>query len=210
MATHILFHPDRCFGGDGVSGNLSMKGIGRDKATCCNWVYTLLQSFSCCEDIHTNMSYSPWWLTYHMCVDNPRSSEESSHWDRHWYIKYSRRNSSGGWHLFLQEFWWREILSWSPRVYIFRGKTIPVLVRWNESATIASKILVEMSVTLHVLNAMSRNSKNIKPFQQINGHKSPLSLPFLEYINTPKDHLVVCLEVPRSMDLLQIGAITRL
>ena len=92
-----------------------------------------------------------------------------------------------------------------PPVCEFRGKTIPALVRWNESATITSEILVEMLATLDVLNVIPRDDTNIKPFLLIDGHKSRLELPFLEYINTPKDHWVVCLGVPYGTALWQVG-----
>ncbi len=77
-----------------------------------------------------------------------------------------------------------------PPVCKFRGKIIPALVRWNESATITSDILVEMLATLDVLQVIPRDD-NIKPFLLIDRHKSRLETPFLEYINTPTDHWVV-------------------
>ncbi len=75
-------------------------------------------------------------------------------------------------------------------------ETIPALIQWNESATITSEILVEMLETLDVLNVTPQDDKYVKPFLLIDGHNSRLQLPFLEYINIPKDHWVVCLGVP--------------
>ena len=54
----------------------------------------------------------------------------------------------------------------------FRRKTIPVMVRWNETATITSKILVDMRATIDVLNVIPRDDKSIEPFLLIDGHKS--------------------------------------
>ena len=65
------------------------------------------------------------------------------------------------------------------------GKTTPLLVQLNESVTITSEILA----TLDVLNVIPRDDKNISPFLLIDGHKNlPHLIPFLEYINTSKDH----------------------
>ena len=39
----------------------------------------------------------------------------------------------------------------------------------------------------------------------LDGHGSRLQLPFLQYINTPKDHWVVCIGVPYGTALWQVG-----
>ena len=39
----------------------------------------------------------------------------------------------------------------------------------------------------------------------LDGHKSRLELPFLQYINTPRDHWVVCIGVPYGTALWQVG-----
>jgi len=62
-----------------------------------------------------------------------------------------------------------------------------------------------MLATLDVLNVIPRDDNNAKPFFLIDGHNSRLQLPFLEYINTPKDHWVVCLGVPYGTALWQVG-----
>ena len=42
-------------------------------------------------------------------------------------------------------------------------------------------------------------------FLLLDGHGSRLQLPFLQYINTPKDHWVVCIGVPYGTTLWHIG-----
>ena len=39
----------------------------------------------------------------------------------------------------------------------------------------------------------------------LDGHGSRLELPFLQYINTPRDHWVVCIAVPYGTALWQVG-----
>ena len=53
------------------------------------------------------------------------------------------------------------------------GKVVPALVRWNESATITSEILVEMLVTIDAINIFPRTN-NVKPFLLFDGHQSQL------------------------------------
>lgn len=74
-----------------------------------------------------------------------------------------------------------------PPSCIFRGKEVPALVRWNESGTITSEILVEMLKTLDMMDFFPR-SQDKKPFLLLDGHGSRLEMPFLQYINTPTDH----------------------
>ena len=87
-----------------------------------------------------------------------------------------------------------------PPSCIFRGRDIPELVRWNESGLITPGILVEALTTLDVLNVIPRND-NLKPFLLLDGHGSRLEMPFLQYINNPEDHWVVCLGVPYGIAL---------
>jgi len=39
----------------------------------------------------------------------------------------------------------------------------------------------------------------------MDGHSSRLELPFLQYINNPKDHWVTCIGVPYGTALWQVG-----
>lgn len=86
----------------------------------------------------------------------------------------------------------------------FRNKDIPSLVRWNESGSITSEILVEALSTLDIMGVIDRSS-NKKPFLLLDGHGSRLEMPFLKYINTPEDYWVVCLGVPYGTALWQVG-----
>ncbi len=85
----------------------------------------------------------------------------------------------------------------------FCGKDIPALVLWNKSELITSGILVEALRTLDVLNVIPRND-NIKPFPLLDGHGSRLEIPFLQYINYPDYHWVVCLGVPYGTAIWQV------
>ena len=67
---------------------------------------------------------------------------------------------------------------------MFRGKEIPALIKWNDTATITSDILIEVLSTLDHLQVIPRND-DIKPFLLLDGHGSRLEFPFLRYINTP-------------------------
>ena len=86
----------------------------------------------------------------------------------------------------------------------FHGKKILALSRWNESATMTSNILVDVLKTLDCLDVVKRVGKK-RPFLLIDGHKSRLEMLFLQYINTPVDHWVVCLGVPYGTALWQVG-----
>ena len=86
----------------------------------------------------------------------------------------------------------------------FRGKEIPAMIRWNESATITSEILVDMLKTLDRLDVFPRRRNSPKPFLLLDGHQSRLEMPFMRYINTPKDNWYVCLGVPYGTALWQV------
>ena len=89
-------------------------------------------------------------------------------------------------------------------VYQFHGKTIPALIWWNESAILISNILVDVLKILDCLDVVKRVSKK-HPFLLIDGHKSRIKMPFLQYFNTPADHCMVCLGVPYGTVLWQVG-----
>ena len=87
---------------------------------------------------------------------------------------------------------------------VYRGKTVPALVRWHESASITSDILVEMLRTLDEMDLIPREA-NVKPFILLDGHRSRLEMPFLRYVNTPEDHWIACIGVPYGTALWQVG-----
>ena len=67
-----------------------------------------------------------------------------------------------------------------------------------------SDILVDVLKTLDCLGVVKRDSGS-RPFLLIDGYGSRLEIPFLQYINTPADHWVVCLGVPYGTALWQVG-----
>lgn len=206
MVTHKLCHPDRCFVGDEVGGNLSMKGDGHAGGKL---LLTGQGSVPYARASHVEKRFTMIGLTALdgtpvLCVlilqgvnkdlsietgiditVDPKGRPEDG--DTYFFQNTGVGNYFPG-----------------PPVCQYRGKTIPALIRWNESATITSEILVEMLSTLDVLNVIPRDD-NIKPLLLIDGHKSRLEIPFLEYINTPTDHWVVCLGVPYGTALWQVG-----
>ena len=87
---------------------------------------------------------------------------------------------------------------------MYNGKKVPAFIRWHESASITKNILVEALQTLDSYNIFNQTNR-VKPFFILDGHKNRLELPFLQYINTPKDHWVVCIGVPYGTALWQVG-----
>ena len=86
----------------------------------------------------------------------------------------------------------------------FNGKEIPAMIRWHESGSITSEILVDALKTLDNLKVFPRND-GVSPFLLLDGHSSRLQAPFLQYINTPEDHYVTCIGVPYGTALWQVG-----
>jgi len=89
-------------------------------------------------------------------------------------------------------------------VCTFRNKKVPALIRWTESASITSQVLVEALQVMDELELFPRTD-TVKPFLLLDGHGSRLEMPFLHYINNPKDHWVVCFGVPYGTALWQVG-----
>ena len=87
----------------------------------------------------------------------------------------------------------------------YDGKKVPAFIRWQESPSITTHILVEALQTLDSYNIFHWTDK-VKPFLIfLDGLKSGLEFPFLQYIDTPKDHWVVCICVPYGTALWQVG-----
>ena len=78
------------------------------------------------------------------------------------------------------------------------------MIRWNESGSITSEILVDALKTLDELRAFPRDD-DVSPFLLLDGHPSRLQAPFLKYINSPEDHYVTCIGVPYGTALWQVG-----
>ena len=65
-------------------------------------------------------------------------------------------------------------------VYNFKGKMVPAVVRWHESASITSDILVEVFQTIDHHNLFPRTADRAKPFVLIDGHGIRPEMPFLQ------------------------------
>ena len=68
-----------------------------------------------------------------------------------------------------------------------------------------SEVLTEAFQTLDHYDVFQRENSSILPFALLDGHLSRLELPFLKYINTPKENWVVCIGVPYGTTLWQVG-----
>ena len=203
--THKLCHPELCFVGDEVGGNLSMKGDGHAggqkfltgtgtvpyrKCSNSEKRFTLIgltaldgQPVMCVLILKGNRRN----LSVETGIDItviPDGQEDNNSF---FFVNTGPGKYFPG-----------------PPTCTFRGKEIPALVRWNESGSITSQILVEMLQTLDMLGVIPRE-ENIKPFLLLDGHGSRLEVPFLQYINTPTDHWVVCIGVPYGTALWQVG-----
>ena len=206
MVTHKLCHPDRCFVGDEVGGNLSMRGDGHAGGKL---LLTAKGSVPYGRASHTEKRFTMIGLTALdgtpvLCVLILQGMKRDLSVETGIDITVNPvgKTDDGDTYFFNNTGTGKYFPG--PPTCQFRGKTIPALVRWNESATITSEILTEMLATLDVLSIIPRDD-NIKPFLLIDGHKSRLEIPFLEYINTPTDHWVVCLGVPYGTALWQVG-----
>ena len=90
----------------------------------------------------------------------------------------------------------------------FQGKKVPVFICWNELVSITTEILVEMLQAIDALNLFLRMN-GVKPFLFLGGYGSQLQLPFLWYINSPKDYRVACIVIPHGTALWQLGGLQR-
>ena len=80
------------------------------------------------------------------------------------------------------------------------------MIRWSDSGSITSEILVDTLKTLDSLGVYARDdNQHLRPFLLLDGHQSRLQVPFLEYINRPEDNWVVCIGVPYGTALWQVG-----
>ena len=201
-----LLHPDQCFVGDEVGGNISMKGYGHvggrkllsapesvayNRLSVSDKRFTLIGL--------TALDGSPV-----MCILIIQGKRKDLSVETGIDIRVTPDGdpNNGDTYFFSNS---------GPGKYFpgpptcqFRGKEIPSLVRWTESGSITSEILVEALSTLDVLNVVDR-SDDRKPFLLLDGHGSRLEMPFLKYINTPEDYWVVCLGVPYGTALWQVG-----
>jgi len=201
-----LLHPDQCFVGDEVGGNISMKGDGHvggrllltspesiayDRVSVSEKRFTLIGL--------TALDGSPV-----MCILIIQGKRKDLAVETGIDIRVTPDGDAndGDTYFFTNSGLGKYFPG--PPTCRFRNKDIPSLVRWNESGSITSEILVEALSTLDILGVIDRSS-NKKPFLLLDGHGSRLEMPFLKYINTPEDYWVVCLGVPYGTALWQVG-----
>jgi len=202
---HKIIHPELCFCGDEVGGNISMKGdghhggelllaekgtIAQRKASTRNRKFTLigLTSFTgkpimCVIIIEGKLPNGSIEAGVDIRIQpNGKSTDKD----------FIFNNSGKGKHF-----------PGGPEC-VYRGKTVPALARWHESASITSEILVDMLKTIDEMELINRNN-DAKPLVLLDGHRSRLELPFLKYVNTPQDHWIACIGVPYGTALWQVG-----
>ena len=164
---HKIIRPELCFCGDEVGGNISMKGDGHNggellltergkvpqrKASTRNRKFTMigLTSFSgepvmCVLIIEGKVPNGA--IEAGIDIEVQPEGQPS---DEDFIIK----NSGKG-----------KYFPGGPEC-VYRGKTVPALVRWHESACITSEILVDMLKTLDEMNIIPQfKGKTVKPSQ---------------------------------------------
>jgi hypothetical protein len=89
---------------------------------------------------------------------------------------------------------------------VYKGKTMPCMVRFNEGGGINGTILKEIFETLDKLEVFHEDRKEgRKPFVLLDGHQSRFDLEFLIYINDPDHEWCFCIGVPYGTALWQVG-----
>ena len=185
---HRLVRPDMCICGDEVGGNLSMKGDGhvvgqklltgvgkipQEKSSTRNRRFTMIGL--------TAFTGEPVMCILILEGKNPKGNIEAGI-----DISVSPVGDNKDSNFILSNSGPGKYFPGGPEC-LFRGKKVPAFIRWHESASITTRILVEALQTLDSYDLFPRTEK-VKPFLMLDGHKSRLELPFLQYINTPKDH----------------------
>jgi len=188
MVQYRLLHPDRCFVGDEVGGNISMKGddhvggilfltspdtVAYDRVSVSEKRFTLI-GLTALNGAPVMCVLIIQGKTKDLSVETGIDIKVVPEGDPKDGDTYFFKNSGPGKYFP------------GPPTCRFRGRDIPALVRWNKSGSISSDILVEAISTLDTMNGIPRDD-GIKPFLLLDGHGSRLKLPFLKYINTPKN-----------------------
>ena len=205
MVTHKLKHPDICFVGDEVGGNISMKGDGNagGKKLCKEHGTISYERASTTDKRFTMIGLTSLDGKPVMCVLIIQGKEPNLLVETGIDVTINPDGKPDDMDFFFNNSGEGKYFPGGP-VCEYRGKKVPAMIRWNESATITSDILVDMLKTLDFLDVIPREGGK-KPFLLIDGHQSRLELPFLKYINTPQDHWVVCIGVPYGTALWQVG-----
>ena len=87
---------------------------------------------------------------------------------------------------------------------VYKGKTIPCLVRWSPNGSITSQILRDAVHTLDYHDIFDRSNQKM-PFLLLDGHQSRFEIPFLEYITNTDHPWMVCIGVPYGTSLWQVA-----
>ncbi len=87
---------------------------------------------------------------------------------------------------------------------IFRGETIPCLVRWSPSGSITSQILRDALQTVDYHGIFDRSIGQL-PFLLLDGHGRRFEFPFLTYITNPDHPWKVYIGVPYGTSLWQVA-----
>ena len=202
---HQLVRPDMCVCGDEVGGNLSMKGDGHIAGT------KLLTGVGNVPKLQTstrNRRFTMIGLTAFtgepkMCIIILEGKYPKGHIEAGIDISVTPTGDNTKPEFILNNSGPGKYYPGGPEC-TFKGKKVPAFIRWHESASITTQILVEALTTLDSYQLFHRTN-TVKPFLMLDGHKSRLELPFLQYINTPRDHWVVCIGVPYGTALWQVG-----
>jgi len=202
---HQIVRPDMCLCGDEVGGNISMKGDGhvggelfvtekgrvpQRKVSTKNRKFTMIGL--------TALTGDPV-----MCVIIIEGTRPNASIEAGIDITIQPKGDPNDPDFILKNSGKGCYLPGGPECW-YKGKKVPALVRWHESGSITSQILVEILKTLDLYNLFPRND-GVKPFLLLDGHGSRLELPFLQYINNPADHWIVCIGVPYGTSLWQVG-----
>ena len=205
QVTHRLCHPELCFVGDEVGGNISMKGDGHvgGQKLCTEQGTIPYRKASHTEKKFTMIGLTSLDGNPVMCVLIIQGKYPDLSVETRIDVTINPDRNTEDVDFFFNNNGEGKYFPGGP-VCTYRGKKIPTMIRWNKSASITSDILVDMLKTLDFLDVIPRDGKRI-PFLLIDGHGSRLELPFLNYINTPTDHWVVCIGVPYGTALWQVG-----
>ena len=204
--THQIIHPDMCLVGDEVGGNISMKGDGHVGGT------KYLTGKGCVPQKRSSNAEKRFTLVGLtaltgdpvMCIIIIQGKEMKAHVESGIDISVNPDGDPNGPSFFIDNYGEGKYFPGGPTC-IFKGKKIPAMVRWHPSGSITSEFLTDALKELDVRNVMPRSNPNVKPFILLDGHSSRLELPFLQYINTPKDNWVCCIGVPYGTALWQVG-----
>ena len=202
---HQLSRPDMCICGDEVGGNLSMKGDGHIAGK------TLLTGVGNVPKLQTstrNRRFTMIGLTAFtgepvMCILILEGKHPKGNIEAGIDITVTPDGDNTDPNFILHNSGPGKYYPGGPEC-TFKGKRVPAFIRWHDSASITTEILVDALTTLDSYDLFPRTD-TVKPFLMLDGHKSRLELPFLHYINTPRDHWVVCIGVPYGTALWQVG-----